>query len=343
MKTTYLKGSVTKSAETGVYRIIASTASIDRQGDSIDQSGWDLTDFKSNPVLLWAHDYSALPIGKVTSIEVKKGQLLAEFKFADAEGNPKAAQIQKLYEDGIVNASSVGFIPLERNGHVITKASLLELSLVPVPANQDALRLMIESKTFNLVESYFKGDVADKVDEQSMYEMKWENMDKLSDIMSAFYAVYFDETTPVEKFNDLLVETADLITKLANGDTGSEEEKSIIAKSIGDVAKKDFINAILEKSGKRFSKKTLAVIETSIKSMKDSVIVLENLVKEDDQVDEQVVEEVVDDNKSIDNEVVEIPLSDFLKSVQGLVRVSDKANGEANAIINSFLHKKSLN
>src|SRR5438105_1903827 len=44
--------------------VIFSDGSIDRYGDSIDQKGWQLEAFRSNPVALWSHDSSSPPIGR---------------------------------------------------------------------------------------------------------------------------------------------------------------------------------------------------------------------------------------------------------------------------------------
>src|SRR5947209_7507434 len=97
----------TKAAtDSGTFRVIISTPAVDRQGDSVDQNLWDLNNYNNNPVVLWAHDYSSLPIGIATSIEkqIVNGQpvLVAEGKFAPAEANPFAQQVRTLYESGIV-------------------------------------------------------------------------------------------------------------------------------------------------------------------------------------------------------------------------------------------------
>lgn len=140
MKKTYLRA-IAKKAGDGIFSVLASTNAIDRQGDSVQQDGWDLENFKKNPVILWAHNYDELPIGKATELGVTVRGLEITFEFAPAEANPKAAQVRKLMEEGFLNAVSVGFIPKERNGNIITRQELLELSVVPVPANQEALRL----------------------------------------------------------------------------------------------------------------------------------------------------------------------------------------------------------
>jgi HK97 family phage prohead protease len=141
MNKIFITGHIEKSSDKKTYKFLASTSSIDRQGDSIDQSGWELKNFLTNPVLLWAHRYDELPVGKVIGITVTERGLEADVEFADHQ---KAQDIKKLVDDGALNAVSVGFIPKERNGNIITRAELLEISIVPVPANQDAILLSKE-------------------------------------------------------------------------------------------------------------------------------------------------------------------------------------------------------
>lgn len=136
------KTKAASDTDSGTFRVIISTGDQDRQGDSVNQMGWDLSFFKSNPVVLWAHDYSALPVAVCTMIEVQAGRLVAEGKFAPAEANPFAQQVRKLYDLGILNTTSVGFIPKEfdpNNSCMIIKQELLEFSFVPVPANPYAV------------------------------------------------------------------------------------------------------------------------------------------------------------------------------------------------------------
>ncbi len=132
----------TKAAQDGgSFEVIISTEDIDRQGESIDQNGWDLGFFKMNPVVLWAHDYWALPIGVCDDISIQDGKLVAKGRFAPEEANPFAQQVRRLHDLKIVRATSVGFIPKTQEGGRITAAELLEFSFVPVPANPLALSL----------------------------------------------------------------------------------------------------------------------------------------------------------------------------------------------------------
>lgn len=155
----------TKAAtDSGSFEVIVSTADIDRQGESIDQAGWNFGLYKQNPIVLWAHDYSMLPIGVTESIETIDGKTVAKGKFAPEEANPFAQQVRRLYDLKIVRATSVGFIAKQMEGNKITEAELLEFSFVPVPANPYALSLM---KTNNLdVQEFMTKGLLAKEEEQ---------------------------------------------------------------------------------------------------------------------------------------------------------------------------------
>lgn len=135
--------SIEKSSTGGfVIEAIASTGGTDRHLDTVNPDGWDLKNFKKNSVLLWAHDYSKPPVGKVTEIKLNKlKQLVFKAEFADTEF---AREIARLYKDKFLNAFSVGYIVKkwgdESKGEFThMQQELLEISCVPVPANAEAL------------------------------------------------------------------------------------------------------------------------------------------------------------------------------------------------------------
>src|SRR3990167_7661058 len=130
------------------YEFTASTADMDRDGEVIDVSGWDLKNFKKNPVIMYAHSYDTLPIGKATHIGVKDGKLRNTVEFPP-EGTYEFADIvERLVNTGYLKTESVGFIPKKwEDGdggektprRTYTKQELLEISIVPVPSNPNAL------------------------------------------------------------------------------------------------------------------------------------------------------------------------------------------------------------
>lgn len=139
------KGYVEKSEENeGLLDVsVASSAIVDRDGEIIDQNGWDLKNFKKNPQLLWAHNIREVkpPLGKVTKIwfEGDGKNKVMKFKAVFDMADEFAKEIYRKIKEGFLNAFSVGFMPLEREGNVYTKTELLEISVVPVPANPQAL------------------------------------------------------------------------------------------------------------------------------------------------------------------------------------------------------------
>lgn len=122
------------------------TASVDRDGDTIDPKGWDMSSYMKNPVVLWAHDYSCPPVGKAVNIQSTDKGIQADVEFTPPGMNPFADQIHDMCKSGFLNATSVGFVGKEADqatdrkyGMDFKKQELLEFSIVPVPSNPEAL------------------------------------------------------------------------------------------------------------------------------------------------------------------------------------------------------------
>ena len=133
--------------DNGTFDVIISTEENDRSGEIIMQDGLELENYNRNPIVLWGHDYSSMPIGIATEIYKTtyngKKATGARGVFLPADVNPFAQQVRKLYDfgytSGVGTTTSVGFIPKEfdpTNMYSITKWELLEFSFVPVPCNQ---------------------------------------------------------------------------------------------------------------------------------------------------------------------------------------------------------------
>jgi len=127
-------------------RVTISTDARDRHGDILEPGGAQIAAFLKNPVVLWAHDYRSLPIGRCASLAREGGAIKAEIAFAPT---PFAREVYDLYAKGFLRAWSVGFLPLtwevledeegKFGGYHVRSWELIELSAVPVPANADAL------------------------------------------------------------------------------------------------------------------------------------------------------------------------------------------------------------
>jgi HK97 family phage prohead protease len=129
-------------------RFVFSDGSVDRMGDTIDPKGWVVDSYLKNPVVLWAHDSLSPPIGRASNLLIEDMRLCGDVEFAAAEVYGFADLIFRLLQAKFLNAGSVGFLPLdyswssdkEREFGIDFKAQeLLEYSIVPVPANANAL------------------------------------------------------------------------------------------------------------------------------------------------------------------------------------------------------------
>jgi len=159
-KYTYImKRSEPASSKKEKVSFVASSATPDRYGDIIDQKGWVLDNYKKNPVVLLNHDSNQLPIGK-GNVYLRDDKLVIDVEF-DSE-DERAKEVERKAKKGFMNAVSVGFRPLEsksrselpsdnkyygQRGMYYSKAELLEVSIVTIPANGEAT--MLEQKFYN--------------------------------------------------------------------------------------------------------------------------------------------------------------------------------------------------
>src|SRR5438128_6587087 len=75
------------NADARTVDIVASDFSLDSYGTRIDPSGWDLDQFKKNPVICLQHDsYSELPVASALpeSIRIDNGRLVMTVQFPPA-------------------------------------------------------------------------------------------------------------------------------------------------------------------------------------------------------------------------------------------------------------------
>lgn len=176
MDTQYTEATITKASD-GSFIAIASTNSVDRHGEVVDNNGWDLKAFKKNPVILWGHDHNepAIGVSKKTWIEGsgKKAKLMIQPLLHDV--TEKARAIKQLVDMGVIKTLSVGFKPLESpDGITFTKNELLEVSMVNVPANADAMMMAYKG----LKEAGFDEEVIEDVGVQTAIIDKMVTMEK---------------------------------------------------------------------------------------------------------------------------------------------------------------------
>lgn len=140
--------------DASVREFVASTGDVDRDQDTIDQAGWDLSDFSKSGVFLWAHDRSLLPIGDPVATWIENNTLRTRVKFTPADmphqfGVGFGHAVGRMFDEHFLKGVSVGFIPHEwqfnesRGGMAMDfkRQSLMEISAVPVPSNPNAIAM----------------------------------------------------------------------------------------------------------------------------------------------------------------------------------------------------------
>jgi HK97 family phage prohead protease len=126
--------------------VVASSDALDSYDEIVEQK-WRLDRFASNPVVLFAHQSRELPIGRAEDYRMDSQKLKMRLFLATAEANPVAEQVWQLMKQRILRGVSVGFRPHEvrvemrdgRDVYVLSDNELMEVSVVPVPANPEGL------------------------------------------------------------------------------------------------------------------------------------------------------------------------------------------------------------
>lgn len=129
--------------EGNTFKVVATTQDVDRDGEQIKVNWWDTENYFKNPVILANHRYVVENIvGKGTAFYKSKWVMVLEWVFSKT--NPLAILINNLYNEGMLKAVSVGFIPKRRNQQdpsIVEEAELLETSFVAIGCNPNAISL----------------------------------------------------------------------------------------------------------------------------------------------------------------------------------------------------------
>ncbi len=284
----------------GKLTAIGSTEAVDRMGDVVVADGWDLKNFKKNPVLMFAHNYSEPPVGYAKNIKIVDKQLIFEPVFHNI--TQLAREISAMYnaDPAIMSAWSVGFIPKEfdpQDYHRIIKSELLEISAVPVPANQEAL--MMAAKSYDAVQEKEVHTWFDKMNKQIEGEEEKPS----------------EEPKPEEpkKPEEALEE------KVEEKKEEKIEEKQLTPMELAMAEIK-----LMAKEGRVLSKKTLALVDDAIGSMTNAISVLQELQKsaavESDGEDKSAQGRTEEVQKSRKNRIKVRALQKIAKNINEILR-----------------------
>lgn len=143
--------------------VIISTEAVNCYGTRVLTSGIDLSQYGRNPVLLWMHrrawNGKDMPIGRIENLRVEDGKLIGTPVFDQADDFAK--QIESKWENGFLRMASAALEPLETSSdpllvlpgqsrETVTKSKLIEVSIVDIGGNDEALQLWGGDKLLKL-------------------------------------------------------------------------------------------------------------------------------------------------------------------------------------------------
>lgn len=121
---------------------VISDESVNSYGYIVKTDGIDTTAFERNPVMLYMHERKTV-VGRWENIRKEGKRLLADAVFD--ESTELGRTVKQQVENGFLRSASIGVDIVEEkeiNGvRTITKSVLFEVSIVDIPANQNALKL----------------------------------------------------------------------------------------------------------------------------------------------------------------------------------------------------------
>ena len=194
-----------------VLRFVGSDESIDRDNESIMSDGWKLTNYKKNPVVLLNHMHYELPVAKTKRVWIDKNKkaLMFDIQFPEPEISSVGDTLYKLYSEGYMNSTSVGFKPNfdkviwnddNKPGKpriTFQEQELLELSLVSVPANPRALL------TQKSIQDAIKAEVIDQLE-----------LDELSTLFDELFEPETDDDDETKEVETLLLEVEGILKEV---------------------------------------------------------------------------------------------------------------------------------
>lgn len=221
-----IEPSTVKELGNGVFEAVITTSTIDRGGESIDTAGIDTTNYMNNPVVLYGHDYEGLPIGKAVKLSQFKNKIKAQFQLA-VEEYPFAATVAALIKGGYLNATSIGGIVKQwsEDYKTIKEMEMVEFSVVPVPANQEALMTSrsLKSLTGKSAETV-RQEYQDFVAKASQLLQKQDMPAGMPAMMKKARSRMADATSMMDDMMGMMDEGKSLKDILDNPDNFSEDE-----------------------------------------------------------------------------------------------------------------------
>lgn len=192
----------------------------DRMGEIVDQATWDFKNYLNNPVVFWGHE-SREPeyvLGTAQSLDIEGDATYATLKL-DEDINPKAALVWQQLLRGTIRCVSVGFIAHSEEYvndiPVLKDNELLEISIVPIPANPRAIALSLKEGTLSRKDAKWLMDTMRKESDLIEAQMKAEEQHKEKNMTDEQAKALIDAVANVTKtVEELKTSTEERFTAL---------------------------------------------------------------------------------------------------------------------------------
>lgn len=140
--------------------VVISSSALNSYGFRVLTDGIDISQYKRNPILLWMHNRpymgrkdEVLPLGTVADLHIDGDKLIGTLVFD--EKDEFAMQIKQKWDAGILKMVSAGLEAVEKSDDpsvllkgqkyaTVTKSKLIEVSVVDIGANDEAIALLQE-------------------------------------------------------------------------------------------------------------------------------------------------------------------------------------------------------
>jgi hypothetical protein len=263
--------------------VIISSSAVNINGFRVITSGIQIAQYQRNPILLWNHNRwsggsinDILPIGRMENLRIDGDHLIGTPVF---DNDDFAKKIKAKWESGTLNMVSAGLNPLEwsdkaefivqgQTRPTVIASKLIEISIVDIGANDDAVKLYNNDKILNLSNSE---------DECFLPKLKLENnINNINDVDMKVIALKLGlpetatETDILTRIGTLQTQAGESVTLRKQVDdqrktaVESEVDAAIALKKI-TADKRDHFVALGETAGVTALKATLEMIQPAVK------------------------------------------------------------------------------
>lgn len=256
-------------------RVRISNESLNSYGTRVLTAGMNVDQYNRNPVLLYMHQRGQV-IGCVKDLRVEGDEVTGELVFDEA--TELSQRCKKQYEFGSLKMVSVGIDILElsedpkllvqgQTSPTIAKSKLLEVSLVDIGANDDAIVLQKDGKRIELGKD---GGVELPLLHNINNNQKTKTMDQEKLALQLGLPKDADEATIIAKLTKLQADNAEAETLRQERDTlraariETLVNAAIAEKKIGEDKKQQFLD-LGKKVGAEVLKQTFDAMSPQVK------------------------------------------------------------------------------